>query len=81
MTEIEKQILAALQQLDAAVAGLKAGGPKADVGARLATLDALAEQLPPNTNPQLRHYLRNKSYEKARLLLEGRDAENARGRC
>jgi hypothetical protein len=27
------------------------------------------------------HYLRKKSYEKARLWLEGRDAENARGNC
>jgi hypothetical protein len=29
----------------------------------------------------LLHYLHRKSYEKARLWLEDRDAENARGGC
>jgi len=31
--------------------------------------------VPKETAPDLVHYLRRKSYEKARLWLEGRDAE------
>jgi hypothetical protein len=37
--------------------------------------------LPRETDPQLRHYLQKKSYEKARLFLQGRDAENQAGNC
>jgi len=44
-------------------------------------LEALARKLPRGSNPDLLHYLNRKSYEKARLLLEGRDPENARGTC
>jgi hypothetical protein len=32
-------------------------------------------------HPQLRHYLHQKSYRKAHLFLQDRDAENARGNC
>jgi hypothetical protein len=46
-----------------------------------ARLDALTAQLPKGSDPNLLHYLHKKSYEKARLLLQGRDAENARGSC
>ena len=42
-------------------------------------LDALAAQLPPSTPHDLRHYLQRKSYEKARLWLEGVDPE--KGTC
>jgi len=41
----------------------------------------LTNQLPPDTDPNLLHYLHRKSYEKARLLLQGRDTENAQGSC
>jgi len=41
----------------------------------------LTAQLPPQTDPQLLHYLHKKSYEKARLFLQGRDAENQFGNC
>ena len=44
-----------------------------------ARLDALAAQLPPGGNHDLRHYLQRKSYEKARLWLEGVDPE--KGTC
>ena len=47
----------------------------------LTRLDELTRALPANTAPALLHYLHRKSYEKARLWLEGRDAENARGSC
>jgi hypothetical protein len=41
----------------------------------------LMRQLPRDADPNLLHHLHKKSYEKARLLLEGRGVENARGSC
>ena len=46
-----------------------------------ARIDELAKQLPRGANPALLHYLQKKSYEKARLFLQGRDAENQAGNC
>ena len=81
MIDIEKNILSALVELDQAVQSLRTANPKPDLQLLFSRLDRLAEQLPPNADPQLRHYLTRKSYEKARLMLEGRDAENVRGTC
>jgi hypothetical protein len=44
-------------------------------------IDNLTRQLPKETDPSLLHYLHKKSYEKARLFLQGRDTENAEGNC
>ncbi len=81
MSEIETKILAALAELDDAVRAMRTANPKPNLQPIFARLDSLGEQLPGNADPQLRHYLARKSYEKARLLLEGRGAENARGAC
>jgi hypothetical protein len=37
--------------------------------------------MPRDADPTLLHYLHKKSYEKARLFLQGRDAENQVGNC
>ena len=81
MTGVESTILNALIELDQAVKSLRTAGSGQSLGPLLARLDELTDQLPDNASPDLVHYLRRKSYEKARLWLEGRDAENARGRC
>ena len=81
MTALEKQILATLTELERAAAQMRTANPKPDLQAFFTRLDALAKELPPGTDPNLLHYLHKKSYQKARLLLEGRDMENARGRC
>jgi hypothetical protein len=81
MTEIEQNILAGLVELDQAVKSFQTANPKPDLRFLFARLDRLTEELPPNSDPSLIHYLRKKSYEKARLFLEGRNAENARGGC
>lgn len=81
MTDLERSILKALVDLDTAVGSLRTANPKPDLQALFLRLDELAEKLPPDADPQLRHFLARKSYEKARLLLEGRGAENARGAC
>jgi hypothetical protein len=44
-------------------------------------LDQLAAQLPPHADPQLRHYMKQKSYEKALNFLSGRGDENLDGSC
>jgi len=81
MTETEQAILQALNELDSAVKAMPTARPKPNLLPIFGRLEALARQLPTGANPDLLHYLNRKSYEKARLLLQGRDAENARGAC
>jgi hypothetical protein len=81
MNPIETDILKALQNLDQAVKNLNSANPKPDLLAHFSRLDDLTRQLPKETDPGLMHYLHKKSYEKARLFLEGRESENARGNC
>ena len=81
MTKQEKDILDALVELENAVQTIRTAQPKPDLSKLLARVDELTEALPKNSDPDLLHYLHRKSYEKARLLLQGRDAENARGAC
>ncbi len=78
---MEQEILRNLVELDRAVKGMAAANPKPDLKPMFARLDELTRQLPPKTAPDLLHYLHRKSYEKARLFLEGRGAENAKGSC
>lgn len=78
---IETQLLESLTQLDAAVKNLASSNPKPDLLALFARIDGLSAQLPRDTDQVLLHYLQKKSYEKARLYLQGRDAENRIGNC
>ena len=70
MTEIETQLLQTLLQLEKAAEAMPAANPKADLRPLFARLDELAKQLPASADPQLRHFLQRKSYEKARLFLQ-----------
>ncbi len=81
MTELEKQILKSLVELDATVRAIRTTQPKPDLLPLFTRLDDLTRQLPRETDPNLLHYLHKKSYEKARFLLQGRDAENVQGAC
>jgi hypothetical protein len=81
MTELEKDILAGLVDLDSAIKSLRTADPKPDLQSLFARIDRLTDALPQHSDPNLLHYLHKKSYEKARLFLQGRDAENARGGC
>src|SRR5947207_11084725 len=81
MTETEKKILQSLKELDEAVKAMAKADPKPNLLPIFARLEELSRQLPKGTDPNLLHYLNKKSYEKARLFLEGRDAENAEGSC
>ena len=78
---MEKNILAALEELDGAVKSMATANPKPDLVALFARIDGLAGELPRQTDPVLLHYLHKRSYEKARLFLAGRDHENQAGNC
>ena len=83
MTETEASILETLLELEKAVAAMATAKPKPNLLPLFSRLDELSAQLPPppQTDPSLLHYLQKKSYEKARLFLQGREAENQRGNC
>ena len=81
MTAIEKNILDSLLELEAKIKTMATANPKPSLQPLFARIDSLAGQLPRGTDSGLLHYLHKKSYEKARLFLQGRDAENAEGNC
>ena len=81
MNATEREILENLVRLDEMVRGMKTANPKPNLLPVFARVEELTRELPKGTDPSLLHYLHKKSYEKARLYLEGRDAENARGSC
>lgn len=81
MSETENAILKALIELDSAVKSMPSANPKPNLLPLFTRIDELTRELPRTASPDLLHYLHKKSYEKARLWLQGRDAENARGNC
>ena len=81
MNQIESDILKTLIDLDTAAKSMATANPKPNLLPLFTRLDELARQLPKTTSPDLLHYLHKKSYEKARLYLEGRNGENAAGSC
>jgi hypothetical protein len=81
VNDIERGLWQTLLELDRRVKTLSASGGQPGLQPLFAELDDLTRRLPPQTAPELLHYLHKKSYTKARLFLEGRDAENAAGNC
>ena len=79
MSQTEQEILQTLIELDAAVKSMATAQPKPSLIPLFARLDELAAQLPRSADPELLHFIQRKSYEKARVRLEGRQA--ARGSC
>lgn len=81
MSATERSLLKALLDLEQAVQAMRDGGPRPNLTDWFARIDDLARDLPGDVDPTLRHYLQRKSYEKARLWLQGRDEENRAGSC
>jgi hypothetical protein len=81
MNAVEQAILQSLTELEEAVRSMPNANPKPNLLPIFSKLEDLTRQLPKESDPNLLHYLHKKSYEKARLWLQGRDAENARGGC
>lgn len=74
------ELLQALRDFETAVAAVNVE-PKPDLMAHFSRIDELTAQLPGDTDGELLHYLHKKSYEKARLFLEGHHAEIQKGGC
>ncbi len=81
MTEVERNLLERLVELDATVKALPTANPKPNLLPLFQQIEQLADQLPRSTAPDLLHYLQKKSYEKARQWLEGRYGEIQKGGC
>jgi len=79
MNATEQAVLAALLELDAAAKRMAGTGSKPALAPLLARLDRLAVELPPGSDPELRHFLQQRSYEKALIQLQGDRA--ASGTC
>ena len=78
MTTTEQQLLDVLLELESAIDKVN-DDPKPDLMAIFSRLDDLSNQMPKNASPDLLHYLHKKSYQKARLFLQGQDPEQ--GEC
>ncbi len=81
MTETERAILKSLVDLESAVQSMPTTNPKPNLMPLFARIDELTRALPRDADPTLLHYLHKKSYQKARLFLEGREEENQAGNC
>jgi len=81
MDTLHTGLLNKLIQLEETVATIATANPKPDLMALFGEIEELTGQLPTSTDPALLHYLHRKSYQKARLFLEGKDAENEAGNC
>ena len=81
MTQTEQSILDALLELERVIDAMPRTTPKPNLLPLFTQLDELTAALPPTTDSTLLHYLHKKSYQKARLFLQGCDAENQAGNC
>ena len=77
MTALEKSILNTLVELEEAVKGFRTANPRPDLAPIFLQLDRMASQLPEGTDPNLLHYMKKKSYQKAMFFLQGPETENA----
>jgi hypothetical protein len=81
MNATEQSILDSLLELEAAIGSMAQADPKPNLLPLFSRIDTLTRALPAGTDPSLMHYLHKKSYQKARLFLQGLDAENQAGHC
>ena len=81
MSAPEENLLTELIELEQVVPSLPGAIPKPNLLAHFARIDELTRQLPQDADPALLHYLQKKSYQKARLWLEGRAAQNQARSC
>ncbi len=74
-SSFETSILDGLHALEAAITAGRPPAPNPALRSVLARLDELTAAMPQKTTADLRHYLQKRSYQKARILLEGGDPE------
>ncbi len=75
LSAFETSVLKTLHALEAAIAAGRPPSPNPTLRTVLSQLDQLTTELPPTIRADLRHYLQKRSYQKARILLEGGDPE------
>lgn len=75
MKSLEQTLLDKLLELETSAKTLATAKPKPDLTRLFGEIENLAGRLPQSSNPSLLHYLRRKSYQKARLLLQGENPE------
>ena len=76
MESLEQALLDKLLELETASKTLASVKPKPNLMRLFGEIENMAGRLPKSSNPSLLHYLRRKSYQKARLLLQGEDPES-----
>ena len=76
MESLEQALLDKLMELETAAKTFAIANPKPDLTRLFGEIENLAGRLPQSSNPSLLHYLRRKSYQKARLLLQGENPES-----
>jgi hypothetical protein len=81
MTNLERQLHDALAMLMQVSPDLTGDERRARTGEALRLITALHAQLPANADPMLRHYLDQRSYQKAYNLLRTGTAESAKPQC
>lgn len=70
-TTFEQQVKAALEEFERGLSS----GQSGMVGPALSKLNQYSETAPSDTHPQLIHYLKKRSYQKAIQWLNGEDPE------
>lgn len=75
MLTTEQAILNTLLELEEKAKLMATANPRPNLIPLFSHLDRLTAQLPPGTDPELLHFLQRKSYEKARLKLQGLTAK------
>lgn len=81
MNQVEEELLRVLLHLEESVRSVPTAQPKPNLLPLFERLDQLTAELPNGTDATLLHYLHKRSYQKARLWLQGREAENQAGNC
>lgn len=83
ISDFQEQLKEALLEYFRAVEFQQAADPgqKPPLRSHFEKLDSLSSRLPADADPRLRHYMSQKSYQKALNFLQGRANENADGDC
>ena len=76
MRTLEQALLDKLLELETASKTLATAKPKPDLMRLFGEIENLAGRLSKSSHPSLLHYLQRKSYQKARLLLQGENPES-----
>jgi hypothetical protein len=81
ISDFYKSVEQALLEYFKAIDAQKLPGEKTPLRPHFERLDALCSDMPNDTDSQLRHYMKQKSYEKALRFVQGQSHLNQDGGC